>query len=174
MVITELPNERRSRPLLLGKELDDHIILYIKHLCASGAVINTAIMMAAATGMVQFHNSNLLSLNGGPISITKAWAKSLLSRMSFVKRCATTKKPKMTNTDFEAGKYDAKALIELEEIPDSMVLNWDQTGIHYVPVSNWTMDKEGSGRVEIVGVDNKRQITAVLCVTNLATICHPK
>ena len=47
--------------------------------------------------------------------------------MSFVKRCATTKKPKTTNTDFEVGKtqflYDAKALIELEEIPDSLVLN---------------------------------------------------
>ena len=74
--------------------------------------------------------------------------------MHFVKRRATTKKPKITTTDFEASKtqflYDAKALIELEEIPDSLVLNWDQTGIHYVPVSNWTMDEEGSKRVEIV------------------------
>ena len=89
--------------------------------------------------------------------------------MHFVKRHAITKKPKITTTDFEAGKtqflYDAKALIELEGIPDSLVLNWDQTGIHYVPVSNWTMDEEGSKRVEIVGVNSKHQITAVLCVT---------
>jgi len=80
--------------------------------------------------------------------------KSLLSRMHFVKRCATTKQPKMSSLDFEAGKaqflYDPKVLIEMEEIPNSLVLNWDQTEIHYVPVSNWTMAKEGSKRVEIV------------------------
>ena len=134
--------------------------------------------MAAATGMVQFHDSNLLSINGGPISITKAWAKSLLSRMHFVKRHASTKKSKITTTDFEVGKtqflYDAKALIELEDIPDSLVLNWDQTGIHYVPVSNWTMDEEGSKRVEIVGVNDKRQITAVLCVTKSGHYLPPQ
>ena len=86
--------------MLLGKELDDYTVLYT-HLRSSGAVVNTAIVMAAATGMVQLHNSNLLSINGGPISITKAWAKSLLSRMHFVKQRATTKKPKITITDFE-------------------------------------------------------------------------
>ena len=62
--------------------------------------------------------------------------------MHFVKRCATTKQPKMSSVDFEADKahflYDAKVLIKMEEIPDCLVLNWDQTGIHYVPVSNWT------------------------------------
>lgn len=49
----------------------------------------------------------------------------------------------------------------LEEIPCKLVINWDQTGIHYVPVSSWTMAKEGSKRVEIAGIDDKRQITAV-------------
>ena len=38
------------------------------------------------------------------------------------------------------------------------MINWDQTGIHYVPVSSWTMAKVG---VEIAGIDDKRQITAV-------------
>ena len=33
--------------------------------------------------------------------------------------------------------------------------------MHYVPVSSWTMAKEGSKRVEICGIDDKRQITAV-------------
>jgi len=178
VVISELPNKKRGRPLLLGKELDNYVITYINHLRSSGAVVNTAIVMAAGSGMVQYRDSNLLSANGGPISITKAWAKSLLSRMHFVKRCATTKQPKMSSIDFEAGKaqflYDAKVLIEMEEIPDSLVLNWDQTGIHYVPVSNWTMAKEGSKRVEIVGAEDKRQITAVLCVTKSGHYLPPQ
>ena len=54
LVIDKLPNKKRGRPLLLGKELDDYMVLYVKHLCSSGAVVNTAIVMAAATGIVQF------------------------------------------------------------------------------------------------------------------------
>ncbi len=44
----------------------------------------------------------------------------------------------------------------MEEIPSELVINWDHTGIHYVPVSNWTMAKEGSKRIEIFGADDKR------------------
>lgn len=56
---------------------------------------------------------------------------------------------------------DTKAVVEFDEIPHELIINWDQTAIHYVPVGSWTMEKEGSKRVEIVGVDDKRQITAV-------------
>ncbi len=42
-----------------------------------------------------------------------------------------------------------------------MIINWDHTGLNYVPVSNWTMAEEGSKRVKIVGLDDKRHITAV-------------
>ena len=31
--------------------------------------------------------------------------------------------------------------------------------MHYVPVSTWTMAKEGAKRVEICGIEDKRQIT---------------
>ena len=44
-----------------------------------------------------------------------------------------------------------------------LILNWDQTGIKIVPVSTWTMDRRGVKRVEIVGISDKRQITAVFC-----------
>ena len=56
---------------------------------------------------------------------------------------------------------DIKAVVEMEDIPFDLIINWDQTGIHYVPVGSWTMDKVGSKRVEIAGVDDKRQIMAV-------------
>ena len=49
--------------------------------------------------------------------------------------------------------------------PPELVLNWDQTGIHLVPASTWTMNKEGSKRIEVSGVNDKRQITAVFCGT---------
>ena len=51
----------------------------------------------------------------------------------------------------------------MEKIPPELVPNLDQTGIRIVPSSLWTMDKEGSKHVEVVGVNDKRMITAVFC-----------
>ena len=36
-------------------------------------------------------------------------------------------------------------------------------GINIVPVSSWTMEREGSTSVAIAGATDKRQITAVFC-----------
>ena len=54
--------------------------LYVKE------VVKTSITMAAATAIVRKADRNLLEENGGPITITNNWAKSLLYRMNFVKR----------------------------------------------------------------------------------------
>ena len=74
----------------------------------------------------------------------------------------------------------------MEEVPDDMILNWDQTAIKYIPVSNWTMATEGSKRIELIGHDDKQQITATFAGTltgqflpiqpvyeGKTTKCHP-
>lgn len=55
------------------------------------------------------------------------------------------------------------AIVTMEEVPAELILNWDQTGIRFVPSSSWTMERRGTRRVEMVGVNDKRQITAVFC-----------
>ena len=57
---------------------------------------------------------------------------------------------------------DAKSIIAMDEIPTDLIMKWDQTGINYIPVSSWTMESEGSKKVEIVAKDHKIQITVVL------------
>ena len=42
-----------------------------------------------------------------------------------------------------------------------LVINWDQTGLNFVPYAEWTMDVKGSRRVEVAGLKDKRQMTAV-------------
>ena len=105
-------------------------------------------------------DANLLST----ITLTKAWAKYLLNRMGFVKRKATTK-AKVNVEHFEEVRQnfllEIKNVITTDEIPLEMVINFDQTGINYIPVSSWTMEMEGAKRVEVAGKDDKRQITAV-------------
>lgn len=53
--------------------------------------------------------------------------------------------------------------VALEEIPPELVLNWDQTGLKIVPSSSWTMERCGVKRVDMLGINDKRQITAVFC-----------
>jgi len=43
----------------------------------------------------------------------------------------------------------------MDEIPPELVINFNQTGIHYVPVSSWSMEMEQAKRVEVVGKDDK-------------------
>ena len=50
----------------------------------------------------------------------------------------------------------------MDEIPGELIVNWDQTGVNYTPVSSWTMQSEGAKKVEIVAKDDKRQITVVI------------
>ena len=92
--------------------------------------------------------------------MTKHWVLYLLRRMGLVKRRVTTK-AKVSVENFELLKaqflLDVKVAIEFDDIPPELVINWDQTGIHYVPVSSWTIEKEGSKRVEIAGADDKWQ-----------------
>ena len=162
--VLELPAKKRGRPLLLGEVLDQKVKSYVIAMRSRGAVVNTSVVVGVASGVVASEGDRYLAGTGGHVEINKYWAKNFLHRMEFVKRRGTTK-AKVEVEDFELLKEqylrDIKSVIEMDEIPDELVINWDQTGIHYVPVSSWTMEKEGSKRIEIVGSDDKRQLTAV-------------
>ena len=127
----------------------------------------TAITLGVAEGIVKNEDSNLLATNGGHIIIivlTKHWAKGLLTRMGFIKRrSATMAKVNVPNFNEVRWQFlvNHKTVAEMEEIPFSLIINWDQTAVNYIPLSSWTMEKRGTKRVEIVALDDKRQITAV-------------
>ena len=111
--------------------------------------------------MVRSVDANLLACNGGGINLTKPWARGLLGRMGMVKRRAS----KISIENFEVVKkeflLEVKNVVLFDEIPPPLIINWDQTGIHYIPVSSWTMEKEGTKRIELAGKEDKRQLTAV-------------
>ena len=58
---------------------------------------------------------------------------------------------------------DIVATVTIEEIPAELILNCDQMGIKMVPSATWTMERQGDKRVEMTGVNDKCQITAVFC-----------
>ena len=80
-------------------------------------------------------------------------------------KCRANTKTKVTVEDFDELKklflLDIRNIVQIDEVPAQLIFNWDQTGINYVPASNWTMEQVGSNRIVIIGKDDKRQLTAV-------------
>ena len=56
---------------------------------------------------------------------------------------------------------DIAAEVIMNDIPDQLIINWDQTGLSVVPTGQWTMHHVGEKIIPIANVDDKRQITAV-------------
>lgn len=87
--------------------------------------------------------------------------------MGLVKRKVITK-ANVNVEHFEKLKksflQDIRNIVVMDEIPNELIINLDQTGLNYVPVSQWTMEVEGAKCVQVDGKDDKCQITAVLLV----------
>ena len=188
--VTTIEGKKRGRPSTLPEDITSHLTKYIYAIRDAGGIINTAIVIAAGLGIVKKVKPAILEYNGGYVVLKKSWAKYFLSSLDFVKRKATTKKPKFAPSNFEELKsqylMDIMAVVTMEDVPAEMIVNWDQTAIKYIPVSNWTMAKEGSKRVEVAGIDDKRQITATFAASlsgnflpvqlvyeGKTTRCHP-
>ena len=167
--IKQLPLQKRGRPLLLGEKRDRMLQAYLKKVREAGGVVSPWIVIAAAKGLMITIDQAKLAEFAGYMSFSKGWAHSLLHRMGYVQRKATTSKSKMTEANFSELKQsflsNRQDIVIMDEVPLELVLNWDQTGIKIVPIDIWTMDVRGSKQVELIGLKDKRQITAVFCGT---------
>ena len=177
LVVSALPTKPQGRPLLLGKELDQAVQDYVKALRIEGGVVNTSIVMAACEGIVTAKDASKLSSHGGHIHVTKTWAKSLLGRMGYVKRKGSNA-GKVSMLHFEEIKEaflaDVTAEVVMNDVPDDLVFNWDQTVLHLVPTGQWTMHQAGEKLIPIANSDDKRQITAVLAASMTGEYLPPQ
>ncbi|KAK6167122.1 hypothetical protein SNE40_021221 [Patella caerulea] len=139
--ITIIENEKRGRPLLLG-DLDNKVSKHIKLIREAGGIVNSAIVIATARGIVKRKNKWNLAENGESLNINKSWAQSFLQRLGFVK-CKGTKAARKLPQDFDSHKANfLRTVTEIKEqhnIPNELIFNFDQTGLKVVPVSNWTL-----------------------------------
>ena len=154
--VKELPRKKQGRPFLLPDELDHKVQVYLKDLRKRGLPINSAVVVAAAEGILMNKNATLVSKNGEggiKVKLTDDWAKLLLKRMGCVKRKACSK-AKVDVERYEQLKdeflLEIKVIVNMDEIPPELIINFDQTALNYIPVSQWTTDQEGAKRVEVV------------------------
>ena len=104
-------------------------------------------------------------------------AYSFLVRHGYVKRKGTRTARKVPN-DFEIIKSayleNIKAVSQCHQIPPSMAINLDQTGVKIIPVSDWTLEVQGSKQVDLVALDDKREITGLLPITLSGKLLSPQ
>ena len=107
-------------------------------------------------------------MHGGPLELGKKCADSILLRMRLVKRKAT-KAARKTPPNFADIKLTCvqrvAEIVHESKVPPELVINWDQTGAKFVPASQWMLAEQGVKQVNITGLDDKREMTAILACT---------
>lgn len=97
--------------------------------------------------------------------------------MGFVKRMGTTSVKQLLTDFYEIKKkYVEKVsnVVTKFQIPDSLIINWDQTGCQLIPGGDWTMDQRGAQQVSITGLDDKRQVTLLLAINKSGSLLSPQ
>ena len=133
--------------------------------------------MAAAEAIISTRHPGYLQEQDSSFVVTKTWAKSLLIKMNFVERKsfnAGKLLPVEFNLQKECFLNDICAEVHMNNIPEDLIFNWDQTSIHLVPVSEWMIKKQGTKNIIVTGVDDKLQITLVLAATMIGCFLHPQ
>ena len=79
--------------------------------------------------------------------------------------------------DFDQLKTDflnkIKHFTTAYDIHNEMIVNWDKTGVKFVPQSEWTMATKGSNQVPVFGLEDKREMTVLLTVTPTGKLLPP-
>ena len=148
----------------MGK-YDKDVQSRIKKLRDNGASISWHTAVAVARSIIEVKDhANLHRYN-----FSEPWARSLFIRMNLSHRAVTTGKLTMPDSLISEVKMsftrDIAKLVTDNQIPDDMVINFDQTPIQYCPSSRYTMAPKGSSKISINGAADKRSLTALVAVT---------
>ena len=138
---------------------------YLMALSRRGGMVNTTVANATAKALMSKYTNAV-----GDVDIESTrWAKSLFTRMHFVRRRKTSSKvdiPDGARKEIEfLFLHDVLSKVEKYKIPPALIINFDQTPLKYVPVGNETLSKQGAQSVTIDGSSDKRSITGTFGIS---------
>ena len=120
---------------MLG-ELDTRVQTAIRRIRADGGTVNRHITLA--TAIIKQCKPSLLKDHGGHLNLTRHWCESLMKRMGLTKRKATKAAralPENFNQEKQLYLSTIAQHIQDHQVPDSMVINFDQTEVNIIPSS---------------------------------------
>ena len=144
-VRTELSTEKQGRPLLLGTKIDTLIQRYIRAASNRGAIITRSIVKSAAKALLIRYPNKI-----GKINLDDSeYGKSLL--------LSKVKLPDGIRKESELlFHHQIVEKVEKYDIPDSLIVNIDQTPSKYVPVASTTQSETQSKLVSRVPTTEDR------------------
>ena len=84
--VESVPKMKRGARTLLPNDVDEKVMNMIKNMRTAGAVISRDTIIALGKGLVIANDRTQLTENGGSLILGDAWAKSISTRMGFVRR----------------------------------------------------------------------------------------
>ena len=179
-LVESLPSQPRGRPLLLTDEIDAEVLHYVQAVRLAGGIVNRKIVVASALGITKALRPLLLKEHSGYIDLVRngrSWSDSLLRRAVVVKQTGTKAARKLP-ADFPLQKSNflerISDVVGRHCIPGELIVNLDETGLKIVPVSSYTLADVGSKQVPIIGLEDKREITALLACSLHGNLLPPQ
>ena len=144
--------------LLLGS-LDQTVQKFLLALWSRGGLITLVIAVSIAKALITRNPHLMLDHNDLDSS---TWAGSLFRRMGFKNCMKTTGKIEIPDGARKETQllylHDIVSLVDNHNIPDSLILNLDQTKLKYISSTNHTLAKKGSKFTGIAGPDDKQSL----------------
>ena len=157
---------KKKRAPLLGS-MDEKVWNLVKGLRIGGSVINASIIESTIRSVVSIEAPHLLSDVGGPIDpSSRSLRQSFYRRHNMVIRRATSTRKQMTAAEVTMKKQrfirEVNERVDAHNIPDALIINWDETSLPVMPTDDFTMEVRGTRTVKISGQDDKRNVTGVV------------
>ena len=157
-VSKKLPIEKQGRPRLLGDTLDTLVQKHIRAQSNRGNVVTRSMAVSTAKVLMRCYPKGV-----GKVDIENSeWAKSLFKKSN---NCEIANAPSLYKENELLFHHQIVETVETYGIPNSMIVNFDQTPCKYVPVPTTTLAERNSKQVAIKGIDDKRAITATFTIT---------
>ena len=192
----KMKKKKQGRPTLLPEEIMTKTIKLVKALRLKGAPITCQVINSVARGIVEANDRSILIENGGYLTLNRQWGRNVLYRIEkdgkkMTRRKGTTDKIPVSPGLLKEVKLNyqrqIKVLFDWHDIPDELVINYDQTPLSYVSSPNHTLEVQGATSVPLVGKGKKKQITGTFAVTKSGVFlpmqiiyegktdrCHPR
>ena len=124
---TELSTEKQGHPLLLETKIDTLVQSYIRAASNRGVIVTRSIVKSAAKALLIRYPNEI-----GKINLDDSeYGKSLLQRMNYTRQKATTSKVKLPDGIRKESEllfhHQIVEKVEKCDIPDSLIVNFDQT-----------------------------------------------
>ena len=146
----------------------------VKTLHLNGAPVTAGVINSVAEGFIITNDRSLLIKNGGYISLSHQWRRNVLYRMEqegkkMCRRKATTKKILVNPGLLKEAKlhfqWQIKQMQEWHQIPDYLIINFDQIPLLYLCSPRHTLHFKGVKSVPLVGKGKSKQVTGTFSYT---------